>query len=137
MKRITLYRFGPAASELRELENHYLKLIARYAKVEVRTLKDPGCIVSEEHLPAGDLIILSEHGREYTTAEFSDLVFAGQQTDLTFVLGNAFGFDAELRKSAKMLSLSKLTIAHDLAWAVFLEQLYRAGNLHAGGHYHK
>ena len=55
-----------------------------------------------------------------------------------FVIGGAFGLDsAVLERCRHQLSLSALTLPHDLARLVLTEQLYRAGTLLRGEPYHK
>jgi len=57
---------------------------------------------------------------------------------VTFVLGGAFGIDAGLIRDADLrLSLSELTLPHDLARLVLAEQLYRAGTILRNEPYHK
>jgi len=58
--------------------------------------------------------------------------------DVAFLVGGAWGLDAELvERCDERLSLSPLTMAHELARVVLAEQLYRAATLWRGVHYHK
>ena len=57
---------------------------------------------------------------------------AGQ--DVAFYIGGAEGFSEKFKKSAdRLLSLSKMTLPHELARVMLLEQLYRACTI-LGGH---
>lgn len=57
---------------------------------------------------------------------------------VAFVLGGAFGLaDDVLARAARRLSLSGLTLPHEMARLVVAEQLYRAGTLLRGEPYHK
>jgi 23S rRNA (pseudouridine1915-N3)-methyltransferase len=57
---------------------------------------------------------------------------------VAFVLGGAFGLsDQVLERAQRRLSLSDLTLPHELARLVLTEQLYRAGTLLRGEPYHK
>jgi len=57
---------------------------------------------------------------------------------VAFVVGGAFGLsDAVLKRAQRRLSLSPLTMPHELARLVLAEQLYRAGTLVRGEPYHK
>jgi 23S rRNA (pseudouridine1915-N3)-methyltransferase len=57
---------------------------------------------------------------------------------VVFVVGSDLGLAGELRREALLeLALSRLTLPHQLARVVLLEQLYRALDLAAGGPYHR
>ena len=60
------------------------------------------------------------------------------QKTVLFCLGGPHGLgDALLQRSDQRLSLSQMTLAHDLALTVLLEQLYRAFSILRGENYHK
>ena len=55
-----------------------------------------------------------------------------------FVIGGAYGLDDRvLRRARRKLSLSDLTLPHEMARLVLAEQLYRAGTIVRGEPYHK
>lgn len=57
---------------------------------------------------------------------------------VSFVIGGAFGLgSAVLRRARRTLSLSKMTLPHEMARLLFMEQLYRAGTILRGEPYHK
>lgn len=57
---------------------------------------------------------------------------------VAFVLGGAFGLaPAVLERAQRRISLSPLTLPHEMARLVLAEQLYRAGTLLRGEPYHK
>jgi len=74
-------------------------------------------------------VFLDERGREWTSAEFAE--WLGQQglrgtRELVFLVGGPEGFSAAFRKEADLLlSLSRMTLTHDWARALLLEQIYR------------
>jgi len=74
--------------------------------------------------------LLDAAGRELTSEEFARWLGREMQSgrkELVFLLGGAEGFPEETKKKAdRLLSLSKLTMPHELARVVLLEQLYRA-----------
>ena len=57
---------------------------------------------------------------------------------VAFVLGGAFGLgEAVLARTRRQLSLSRMTLPHEMARLVLVEQLYRAGTILRGEPYHK
>lgn len=89
--------------------------------------------------PSDSVILLDEHGEEFTSLQFAShlqkLLNAGK--DIVFVVGGAYGFAPEVysRASGK-LSLSRLTCSHQLVRTVFAEQLYRAFTIIRSEPYH-
>ena len=89
--------------------------------------------------PQDSVILLDEHGEEFTSLQFAARVgtYLQKGKDLVFVVGGAYGFAPEMygRASSK-LSLSKMTCSHQLVRTVFAEQLYRAFTILRGEPYH-
>ena len=57
---------------------------------------------------------------------------------VTFVIGGAFGLGGGvLKRSDLLLSLSAMTLPHDMARLLLVEQLYRAGTISRNEPYHK
>jgi 23S rRNA (pseudouridine1915-N3)-methyltransferase len=84
-------------------------------------------------------VVLDERGREMDTIAFSK--FLGEKRDhglsITFAIGGAYGFDDRVRGEADLvLSLSKMTLPHELCRLIFLEALYRGLDVLRGGKYH-
>ncbi len=87
----------------------------------------------------GVIVALDDKGKEFSSIDFASWI--GKQRDsgqsLTFVLGGAYGLDDRIREKANLvLSLSRLTLPHELCKLVFLEQLYRAHTILTGSGYH-
>lgn len=87
----------------------------------------------------GEVWVLDETGKAKTSEEFSQLI--GQSKDrgehLIFVVGGAYGLSSEVKNSARhTLKLSDMTLPHELCRVLFLEQLYRAGEMLKGSGYH-
>ncbi len=87
----------------------------------------------------GVIVALDDKGKEFSSTEFASWI--GKQRDngqsITFVLGGAYGLDDRIRaKATLVLSLSRMTLPHELCKLVFLEQLYRAHAILAGSGYH-
>jgi 23S rRNA (pseudouridine1915-N3)-methyltransferase len=85
-------------------------------------------------------IVLDVQGQQLNSQEFSLLfknqMMIGQNIDI--IVGGAFGLDDSITKSAHIrLSLSKMTLPHQLAKLVLLEQIYRSQTILAAHPYHK
>jgi 23S rRNA (pseudouridine1915-N3)-methyltransferase len=87
------------------------------------------------------LVVLDERGKSISSQEFSKLIGARMNAgtrSLCFVIGGAFGFSEKVRQEADyILSLSALTLPHQLTRLVLLEQIYRAHTILRGIRYHK
>ncbi len=89
--------------------------------------------------PRAWVAALTPAGREFTTEEFAAWLSKRQELarPLTFLLGGHWGLaDALLAAADEQISLSRLTMTHELARLVLLEQLYRALTLKLGHPYH-
>ncbi len=89
--------------------------------------------------PSDTVVLLDEHGAEYTSVQFAawlqKLMNAGR--DIVFVVGGAYGFSPQVyARASSKLSLSKMTCSHQLVRTVFAEQLYRAFTILKGEPYH-
>ena len=86
-------------------------------------------------------VALDERGASWGSEELAAFIQECQtrsHSSLAFVIGGPDGFDAELLKSApKRLCLGKMTLPHELARLVLLEQLYRAHSILANTPYHR
>lgn len=86
------------------------------------------------------LILLDEHGTEYTTMELASFLrrsLTNLRKNIVFLSGGAWGFSPEIHKRADLkLSLSRLTFPHQLVRILFLEQIYRAFTIIEGDPYH-
>lgn len=89
--------------------------------------------------PQDMVILLDEHGEEYTSLQFASRLEKMMQAgrDMVFVVGGAYGFAPEVyERASSKLSLSKMTCSHQLVRTVFAEQLYRAFTILRGEPYH-
>jgi len=98
-------------------------------------------LVEKRIRPGERFVVLHEQGRSFTSTEFSRWLqnqFGTQNRPLVFLIGSAFGIHERLRENARMvLSLSKMTLSHEHARLILLEQIYRAMDILKGGPYHK
>ena len=129
---------------IRALTEEYLKRITRYVNAESHEMNSEGAVLE---LAAGTqgrtapvLILLDGRGRQFTSEEFADLLRDQQDRgtqNLFFAVGPADGFSDAARHSADLiLSFGKMTLAHELARVVLLEQIYRAFTILKGHPYH-
>jgi len=128
---------------IQTLTDEYLKRIVRYAHADGLALKDESALVricSQRSGATHTLILLDEKGKQLSSGELAQLIREHQNQSssaLLFAIGPADGFSDETRKRARMmLSLGKMTLAHELARVVLLEQLYRAFTILKGHPYH-
>lgn len=86
-------------------------------------------------------VALTREGERWSSRELArwmESLATGAAPGVHFLVGGAFGLDASLRdECAGRLSLSSLTLPHDLARLVLAEQLYRAGTILRNEPYHK
>lgn len=129
---------------MQSLTAEYLKRISRYAEVEGLELRDEAALLN---LAAGKthnkqrhaLVLLDPGGKALSSEELAEFVQdqMNRAVPVLFAIGGANGFTAEARKAAgARLSLGKMTLPHELARVVLLEQLYRAFTILQGHPYH-
>lgn len=136
----------PALPYAKMAVDDYIKRLTRYGSYELLIVKaGEQEAVSERLLQASNgcfRIALDERGKTPTTRElartFDSMKMAGEVKTIAFLIGAADGHTPELRKDCDlMLSLSSMTLQHEIALVVLLEQLYRIETIHAGSPYHR
>ena len=133
--RISLVAVGRLRPPFVDDMAHYQKLIAGLARVEVTEVRE------DERVPSriperAYLVLLASDGRELDSIGFSRWLEERRQDgrDLCFVIGGPKGI--ELDSCDMRLSLGPMTLPHQLARLVLVEQLYRAHKILAGEPYH-
>jgi len=142
-----------AAAPVEELAADYRQRLARHVRLEEVRVRpaagragDPRRALAEEaaalrrHVAPGDWVVaLDERGGEKTTEALARWVAASANRGRTvLVIGSDLGLDAEFARQAdELLALSRLTLPHQLARLLLLEQLYRCCDWLAGGAYHR
>lgn len=127
------------------LTDEYLKRISRYARVEALNVRDESdllakCRAEGKGGSKSALVLIDSRGRELSSEQFAK--FLGDHQDrnplpLTFAIGGADGFSNTARSAAQeTISLGKMTLAHELARVVLVEQIYRAFTILKGHPYH-
>lgn len=88
-----------------------------------------------------DVVALTRDGRGMDSRELSRYLerhAVRSSAGVAFVVGGAFGLgDAVLARAREKLSLSSMTLPHEMARLILAEQLYRAGTILRGEPYHK
>jgi 23S rRNA (pseudouridine1915-N3)-methyltransferase len=133
--RISVIAVGRLRPPFQDDVEHYRKLLAGLARVELIEVREdekvPPRIPQRAHL-----ILLASDGREFDSIELSRWLEERRQEgrDLCFVIGGPRGLD--LDSCDTRLSLGRMTLPHQLARVVLLEQLYRAHKILAREPYH-
>ena len=119
-------------AELRALLDDYLSRIRHHNDIQALELRDASAAPLRRLQldPAATVVLLDAAGKQLTSEQFArwlaDLRDRGTR-ELVFLCGAAEGFPEALsRRATAKLSLSTLTLSHELARVVLAEQLYRA-----------
>jgi 23S rRNA (pseudouridine1915-N3)-methyltransferase len=115
---------------------HYRKLLSRHARLELIETRDAESVA--RRLPSGAFVsLLAAEGTVYDSESFARFVEDRRREgrDVAFVIGGPFG-PPPLPRVDHRLSLGRITLPHQLARVVLLEQLYRAHKILAGEPYH-
>ena len=114
---------------------HYQKLLGGHTRLELVEVREDDQIV--KRLPERAFVsLLHLAGEAPDSMQFARFLEDRRQSgrDLCFVIGGPFG--TELDRADHRFSLGKITLPHQLARVVLLEQLYRAHKILAGEPYH-
>ncbi len=122
----------PYADDVR----HYQKLMARHARLELIEVREDEQV--QRRIPARAFVSqLHSEGKTYDSIAFSAFLQERRVAaiDLCFVIGGAYGLH-DVDGADHRLSLGPMTLPHQLARVVLLEQLYRGHKILAGEPYH-
>lgn len=154
--RLGLYCVGRISEDwLRRGVDEYAGRIRRYLPLEIHELKeeksgrkpDPGRVRELEgkrlleRLPKrGVVLALDENGRRVTSRQLAGLLerqLLDGCAELALAVGGAYGLSDALKTRAdEVVSLSPLTLTHQLARLLLFEQLYRALTIVRNEPYH-
>lgn len=150
---LALLAVGRLRSHYRQAADDYARRIGHYARlteIEIREASRAGTVArqrSEEadrlrqRLPAGAIMVaLARGGSAWSSAELARRLadWQPQGRPVVFVIGGSFGLDAGFTAAAAhRWSLGAITLPHELARVVVLEQLYRGFTILRGEPYHK
>ena len=114
---------------------HYLKMLARHARVEMIEVRQEERVTGR--IPDRAFVsLLSRDGEQFDSLSFARFLEDRRQLgrDVCFVIGGPLGL--QLDDVDHRFSLGPLTLPHQLARVVLLEQLYRGHKILAGEPYH-
>lgn len=144
MKWLLLTVGKPALVYAKLGRDEYLARLAKFAPLEHATIKASDRPRESTELltrSAGHFrVVLHEHGQQLTSRQLAEKIDQWQQAarPVAIIIGGADGHDRPLLEAADFpWSLSPLTLQHELALVVALEQLYRARTILAGHPYHR
>ena len=114
---------------------HYRKMLARYANVEMIELRDEERVTGRIPTDAF-LVLLTSGGKQMDSVQFSRFIGERREAarDVCFVIGGPRGLD--LDSCDMKLSFGAMTLPHQLARVVLIEQIYRAHKILAREPYH-
>jgi 23S rRNA (pseudouridine1915-N3)-methyltransferase len=128
---------------LRAMIEDYVGRVQHYAPAEIIELREASAAALRKLKfdTASIIVLLDAAGKQFTSQQFARWV--GQSRDrgmreMIFLCGDASGFPDEIRASAKQkISLTPLTMPHELARVLLAEQIYRAFTILSGHPYPK
>ncbi|WP_165042988.1 MULTISPECIES: 23S rRNA (pseudouridine(1915)-N(3))-methyltransferase RlmH [unclassified Adlercreutzia] len=158
--RFTIVAVGKLKERFwKEACDEYVKRLQPYGKTVVREVADvdparaggvddarnregEAILATLGALPAQTrVVLLAIEGTQRGSVDFSrrlDALALGGTSDVAFVIGGSDGVsDAVRARAHETLSFGPITLPHNLARVVLLEQLYRAQRISRGEPYHK
>jgi 23S rRNA (pseudouridine1915-N3)-methyltransferase len=151
--RLVLICVGKVRPPFSDDAAHYERLLGRHARLEVVEIGEAGADAARAHeaLPREGAAILKRipedsfacvldrEGQELTSTELAAFIEERRmaRADLCFVVGGTLGLDpAVLERAQRRFAFGRITLPHQLARVVLLEQLFRAHKILAGEPYH-
>ena len=138
-----------------QLIEEYVKKVNFYIPLELKILPDvkksrktpekeqkilEGDSIKKCLQPSDYIVLLDDKGKQLTSIEFSKYIenkMISVSKRLIFIIGGPYGFSEEIEAiSNEKLSLSKMTLTHQMVRLLFTEQLYRAMTILNNEPYH-
>lgn len=133
--RVIVVAVGRLRAPFADDVEHYRKLLSGYIRLELVEVRDDAQVL--RRLPERSFVSLLERtGEQLDSVSFSRFLEDRRRggRDLCFVVGGPFGLT--LDRADHRLSLGSMTLPHQLARVVLLEQLYRGHRILAREPYH-
>ena len=151
--RLVLICVGKVRPPFSDDAAHYERLLGRHARLEVVEIGEAGADAARAHeaLPREGAAILKRipedsfacvldrEGQELTSTELAAFIEERRmaRADVCFIVGGPLGLDQTVMERAqRRLAFGRITLPHQLARVVLLEQLFRAHKILAGEPYH-
>jgi 23S rRNA (pseudouridine1915-N3)-methyltransferase len=143
--KLTLAWIGKTKNAaIQSLTDEYLKRLRQYAEAEGISLKDEAALLKlcgrDGRGTRRSLVLFDSRGKQLSSEDLAQFLQDRQERNpapLVIAIGPTDGFsDAARQQADHVLSLGKLTLAHELARVVVLEQVYRAFTILKGHPYH-
>lgn len=129
----------------------YKKRLQKFCNLQIIELdeqnkyQDVNKILSEEGKSiianlGGYNILLDIEGKAYSSEDLANKIKQTLLTSstITFIIGGSYGVSDEVKRSVQeRISFGRITMPHNLARVVALEQIYRAFMINSGAKYHK
>lgn len=155
MKTILLVVGRTVEAHFQTAINDYVQRTKRYLTFEMEVIPElkntkslsvetqkekEGDLILKALQPGDVVVLLDEGGKEMRSVEFADYMKHKMNTvnkRLVFVVGGPYGFAPKVYTAAhEKMSLSRMTFSHQMVRLIFVEQIYRAMTILAGGPYH-
>ena len=135
--RIVVLAVGKLRPPYQDDVQHYQRLLARHTRLELIEVREDEQ-VGRRIADGAYVSALHSEGRGYDSLEFARWIEERRQggRDVVFVIGGPYGLPELDRPPDHTLSLGPMTLPHQLARVVLLEQLYRAHKILANEPYH-
>jgi len=145
MKHTILAAGKPALGYAKTGVAEYLKRLTRYGSYDLKHIKDGSSEDVSQRLKTaseGTLrIVMDERGENLTTGQITQRIQDWEMRGIKracYLIGASDGHTQELRNESDLIwALSPLTLQHELALVVLLEQLYRIATIQRGEPYHR
>ena len=132
----------PSFPWVRDGVETYAKRLTRFAPVDIQHLKKGDAATFGRTIQADDWVLaLDERGKDISTSELAKTVTQLEMDRIkqaVVCIGGADGLPEEVRRRAdRVLRFGRMTLMHELALLVWMEQLYRVQTLKADHPYHR
>lgn len=109
----------------------YERRLSHFCKLNLIEHNDIGIKAESERIAqdleqdSANTYILDANGKEYTSKEFSELI-KKTEDEIRFIIGGPDGISEDVKKKGKLISMSRMTFAHEMCRLFLYEQIYRS-----------